>query len=105
MDKRSEIREGIDELIGEFMSEMGCEFTCMKAETKALDMKDRLTDVILRYLDKNGVALKVERELPRCNLLFDERFRMGWDACGGAVKNTGYVAVIPLIDKGITIRR
>ena len=57
MSKQEEIRKGIDGLIGEHLSEIGCEFTCIKAETKALDMKDRLTDGILSYLHSQGLRL------------------------------------------------
>ena len=92
MDKRSEIREGIDELIGEFMSEMGCEFTCIKAETKALDMKDRLTDSILNYLASQGVVIEVEREFP---FMFGtvESYLRGFQK----MREAGYIATEPLI--------
>ena len=62
MDK--ELREEIDQLVGEAMTATGCEFTCIKAERKALDIKEKIVDQILAIVTKEIDYRKVSGELP-----------------------------------------
>ena len=64
-------REAVDNLIGEALSEIGCEFNCIKAERNALDVKERLTDQILSLLSP---------ELKECYITCSR--------CGSKVSNT-----------------
>ena len=85
MSKQSEIREGIAGLINLSTSE---------------ETKRTISNAIILYLHREGVVIKVDRELPQWKL----------EAMGSATENAiykvaqkdmaSYVAVEPLIDKG-----
>lgn len=53
---REEIREGLNELIGNCLIEIGCgEGSCPKAEMKALEAQETLLDEVLKFLDSKDV--------------------------------------------------
>ena len=113
MNKQEEIREGIEKLIGDTRYN----------EDKYLC--DDISFMIMVYLAKEGVVIKVDRELPDClydSLIFPTtteeagKFltnkgltdreksavsgtiaRLGWESCARVMDEAGYHATIPLV--------
>jgi len=60
MSKQDEIREGINERIGDALIAIGCgEGGCPKAERNALEAQEKCLNDILEYLHSEGVVIKV----------------------------------------------
>ena len=72
MEGQDELREKIDTLTGELLSQIGCDFSCERAEAKALDAKEGFIDAILSLIDK-----------PPASILSDEEKDMAWRAACG----------------------
>ncbi len=63
---KEEIREGIKDLIGNYLIETGCGGGgCPKVELAALEAQETCLSEILSYLDSQGVRIVKELELPR----------------------------------------
>ncbi len=69
MSKEEKIRERIHDIIGDCLIKIGCgEGGCPKAERLEAEAQETCIQGLLDYLDSQGVALKVERELPKHRL-------------------------------------
>jgi len=96
--RQEEIREGINERIGNALIAIGCgEGSCPHAEMKALEAQEDCLNSIWTYLHSAGCVLKVDRELPITKVDCQGDIKVVNQAQQDMLK-AGFVATIPLIE-------
>ncbi len=97
MATREEIREGVAKELARQDDELI--WGHIKAESQAVFLFE--ANQILSYLHSQGVAIKVERELPEPGYMVAPGWKkVGWHSACKYMKRTGWEATEPLIEEG-----